>query len=108
MSPKRMMQSVFVVSLISFFLSGCSTTKLVTSWSDPNFNELPIQKVLIVGVIKNDLNRRAYESHFAEQLEKQGIAGIAAHQVISDSGGYRNYAKHHTVVVQLLGVPMRG
>lgn len=88
MSPKRMMQSVFVLSLISFFLSGCSTTKLVTSWSDPNFAELPIQKVLIVGVIKNDLNRRAYETHFAEQLEKQGIAGTAAHQVISDSGGY--------------------
>lgn len=88
MSPKRMMQGVFVLSLISFFLSGCSTTKLVTSWSDPNFNELPIQKVLIVGVIKNDLNRRAYETHFAEQLVKQGIAGTAAHQVISDSGGY--------------------
>ena len=88
MSPKRMMQSVFILSLIAFFLSGCSTTKLVTSWSDPNFNELPIQKVLIVGVIKNDLNRRAYESHFAEQLEKQGIVGTAAHQVISDSGGY--------------------
>ena len=88
MSPKRMMQSVFILFLIAFFLSGCSTTKLVTSWSDPNFNELPIQKVLIVGVIKNDLNRRAYESHFAEQLEKQGIAGTRSHQVISDSGGY--------------------
>ena len=87
MALKRMMQSVLVLSLICFLFSGCSTTKLVTSWSDPNFNELPIQKVLIVGVIKNDLNRRAYESHFAEQLEKEGIAGIAAHLVISDSSG---------------------
>jgi len=83
-----MLQSAFILSLIAFFLSGCSTTKLVTSWSDPNFNELPIQKVLIVGVIKNDLNRRAYGTHFAEQMEKQGIAGIDAHQVSSDSGGY--------------------
>ena len=64
MSLKRMMQSVFILTLISFFLSGCSTTKQVTSLSDPNFNELPIKKLLIFGVIKKYLNSRAYESHY--------------------------------------------
>lgn len=92
MSLKRMMHCFWVVLLINLLFSGCSTTKLVTSWSDPNFNELPIQKILIVGVIKNDINRRAYETHFAEQLEEEGIAGIAAHLVISDSDAYSERA----------------
>lgn len=92
MSLKRMMHCFWVVLLISLLFSGCSTTKLVTSWSDPNFNELPIQKILIVGVIKNDINRRAYETHFAEQLEEEGIVGIAAHLVISDSDAYSERA----------------
>jgi len=49
---------------------------------------LPTQKVLIVGVMKNDLNHRTYESQLAEQLEKEGITGIAAHLVISHSSKY--------------------
>jgi hypothetical protein len=87
-SLKRLMHCFLVLPLICLLFSGCSTTKLVTSWSDPNFNELPIQKVLIVGVMKNDLNRRTYELQFAEQLGKEGITGIAAHLVISDSSKY--------------------
>lgn len=84
----RISPLVFIISLISLLLAGCSSTKLVTSWSDPNFTGQPIQKVLIVGVNKDEVNRRSYEIHFAERLEKEGITGVPAHQVISDSSKY--------------------
>jgi hypothetical protein len=84
----RISPLIFIISLISLLLAGCSSTKLVTSWSDPNFTGQPIQKVLIVGVNKDEVNRRSYETHFAERLEKEGIIGVPAHQVISDSNKY--------------------
>ena len=84
----RISPLIFIISLISLLLAGCSSTKLVTSWSDPNFTGQPIQKVLIVGVNKDEVNRRSYETHFAERLEKEGITGVPAHQVISDSNKY--------------------
>jgi hypothetical protein len=71
---------------VLLLLSGCSSTKLVTSWSDPNFAGEPIQKVLVVGSMKNDIQRKMYESQFVERISKDGITGIPAHSVIADSG----------------------
>jgi hypothetical protein len=88
MLQHRIFPLIFIIALISLLIAGCSSTKLVNSWSDPNFTGQPIQKVLIVGVNKDEVNRRTYETHFAERLEKEGIAGVPAHQVISDSNKY--------------------
>ena len=88
MLQQRIFPLIITFTLIPLLFAGCSSTKLVTSWSDPNFKGQPIQKVLIVGVNKDEVNRRAYETHFAERLEKEGIVGVPAHQVISDSNKY--------------------
>jgi hypothetical protein len=88
MLQHRLYLLVLIFISVSLLLGGCSSTKLVNSWSDPNFAGQPIKKVLIVGVVKNEVNRRAYETHFAERLEKEGIAGVPAHQIISDSNKY--------------------
>ena len=88
MPQHRISPLIFIITLILLLFAGCSSTKLVNSWSDPNFAGQSIQKVLIVGVNKDEVNRRAYETHFAERLEKEGITGVPAHQVISDSKKY--------------------
>ena len=88
MLQQRIFPLVLILTLLSLLSAGCSSTKLISSWSDPNFAGQPLQKVLIVGVNKDEVNRRAYETHFAERLEQEGITGVPAHQVIADANKY--------------------
>ena len=39
---------------IFVFIAGCSTTSLVNSWSDPKSTGPALQKILVIGVIKDD------------------------------------------------------
>lgn len=85
MPKKSISFTVPALSFLLLLLSGCSSTKLVTSWSDPTFSGLPLQNVLVVGVMKNDIQRKMYESQFVERISKGDIKGVPAHTIIPDS-----------------------
>jgi len=76
-----------LLSTLFVSLSGCSSTQLVTSWSDASFSEKPVRKIFLVAVTENEMQRNLYEDIFAEQLRKINIDSIAAHTVISSANG---------------------
>lgn len=81
-----------LVNTIFFFLfltllGSCSTT-LVGSWSDASQLQEPIKTILILGVMRNDLDRRTYEDTFVEKIGKHGIIGIAGYTVMPNQEDY--------------------
>lgn len=68
--------------------SGCSSTKLVDSWSDPNLVEKPLERILVLGVMRDDMQRRVYEDGFVKRLSKRGVVGIAGYTVMPNREDY--------------------
>jgi len=81
--PKKI--SLFSM-LIIFFLSlgACSSTSLVNRWNDPEFKGPPLQKILVIGIIKDDIKRRSFEQEFSKLISGQGLTGIASYTLLPD------------------------
>jgi hypothetical protein len=85
----RFNYSLFFLSLLFLsILVGCSSTKLVESWSDSSLQTKPLKKILILGVMRNDLQRRMYEDVFAKRITKGDVIGIPGYTVMPDPKDY--------------------
>jgi hypothetical protein len=52
-------------------LGGCGSTQLVDLWSDPSYKAVPLNKLLVVAMRKDQLRRRMWEDAFVTALGKQ-------------------------------------
>jgi hypothetical protein len=75
---------LFMLFVFSFFVSACSTTSLVSRWSDPEFKGPELKKILVVGIIKDDIKRRSFEQEFARLISTSDRKGIASYTVMPD------------------------
>lgn len=69
METKIMVRAV--VGLVSLVLSGCATTTLVSTWDDPAYTQ-KIDKILVLGMSKNEGIRTKYEHTLATAIKAQG------------------------------------
>jgi len=61
-------------ALAALSLGGCSGgPKLINAWQDPEFESLPFDDVLVVGIGANPGRVRIFEQAFTEQLVSQGV-----------------------------------
>lgn len=65
-----------LVSLSLLLLMGCSSTKLVSTWKNPDNVVFDAYQVLVVGMIQDDNTRMEFESRFAEALRSQGVEAM--------------------------------
>ena len=61
----------FIMSLI-----GCSSTKLVDEWKNPDTNVFEARKVLVIGISPNIVTRRTFEQKLTNALEKKGVIAV--------------------------------
>jgi hypothetical protein len=74
-------------------LAGCaSSTKILTSWKSPDFQEGSVKKVVVMGLTPNNSIRRQYESMFVEELRKLKIEAVPGLDVISELKGVEKEA----------------
>ena len=66
-------------------LSACTSTTLVQKWHDPEYPGQKLQKILVLGVFKDDTRRRAFEQAFADQLIASGRRAVAGYSIVPDS-----------------------
>ena len=69
---------------ISLFLVGCNSTSLVNRWNDPKFTGPALEKILVIGIIKDDIQRRSFEEEFSKLITSNGRAGIASYTLMPD------------------------
>ena len=77
----------FGLFFILAFITGCSTTSLVNRWSDPKYSGPALEKILVIGVIKDDIQRRSFEEEFSKLITSNGRAGIASYTLMPDLQG---------------------
>jgi len=70
--------------LVAMLVSACATTQLTSVWKDPAYQTHP-NKIMVIGVAKNPLNRRLFEDEFVQQLKARGTDAIASYTVLPDA-----------------------
>lgn len=81
--------SVLLILIFGIFtLGGCSSSKLVQSWHEPAFQDKPLGKILVLGVFKNDLDRRLYEDSVVMALEKGKHQAVTGYSLMPNPSDY--------------------
>lgn len=81
-------QTLMVLGLA--WLSACATPQLKDSWKDPAFTGPPLKQVLVIGALKSDVNRRAFEDAFTSALKAAGTGAEPSYRMLPDSGQIPN------------------
>lgn len=62
-----------MIGISLLLLMGCSSTRLVSTWKNPDIVLFDAYQVLIVGMVQDDSARMEFESRFADALKNQGV-----------------------------------
>lgn len=62
-----------MIGISLLLLIGCSSTRLVSTWKNPDIVLFDAYQVLIVGMVQDDSARMEFESRFADALKNQGV-----------------------------------
>ncbi|MBW8242029.1 hypothetical protein K1F50_04400 [Muricauda oceani] len=65
-----------LIGITLLLLTGCSSTKLVSTWKNPDNVIFDAYQVLVVGMVQDDAMRMDFESKFAEALKAQGVDAV--------------------------------
>ena len=65
--------------LSALLLAGCSSTTVNSSWKDPSYTG-KVNNVYIIGITKQDTNRRVFEDGFSQHLASYGITGLTSYK----------------------------
>lgn len=77
--------SRFMLLLLSvIFIFGCSSTQLAGTWHDQSVKSGSVNKVFVIGVATDKLNRRLVEDQFAAKIASYGSSAIPSYKYFSD------------------------
>lgn len=74
--------TLFFMTALVALLSACGTLR-VDSWSNPDFPNRAVGKVMVLGVGKTVEISRQYENLFIEQLNRLGVEADSMHRYVS-------------------------
>lgn len=74
----RMFLSLMLL-LLTTFVTACSTSSLSGSWKNPEYRG-HLGKVYVIGVAKQEINRRLFEDEFSRSLQAHGVVGISSYK----------------------------
>jgi len=81
---------IVIWSVLLGLASCASQTQLYERWHDETFAGQKLEKILVIGIIKDDIRRRALESAFVTAVESKGTKGIAGYTLLPDNGKLDN------------------
>jgi hypothetical protein len=72
---------VVLAALVAAALGGCASTKMTSTWEDPNVGSVHFRRVVGVALTRDPGLRRLAEDEFVEAV---GPAAIAGYQILPD------------------------
>ncbi len=70
--------SMLILGGIAFY--GCSDSRLVDVWKDPQYDFGSIKKVVVIAAIDGNARRRIWEDSFVKILSKYGIEAVPSYK----------------------------
>ena len=87
-----MKRNFFLVALLLAMilgLSACSSkTSLYERWHDEEYFGSKLQKVLVLGLFKDDIQRRLFESEFVKQVDASGKRAVAGYTLMPNNDDF--------------------
>ena len=80
--------ALFLAGLCAIFLMSCNSTRLASSWREPDrtITSTPLNKILIVAMVRNETTRRKAEDEVKKYLQDRGVVSY-------------NYLDEHTTSI---------
>lgn len=66
-------------------LGGCSSLNVVESWHKPAPLSRPYQKVMILGIFRDETLRQTFENLVVDEFSKQQIPAVASYTLVPDA-----------------------
>jgi hypothetical protein len=85
MCRQMMMFGLMVGLLLS--IAGCASTTISGAWKDPQYQGGTLDKVLVIGIAKQETMKRLYEDAFVAALHQQGITASPGYKILPTNGG---------------------
>ncbi len=71
-SLNKILRLIFSVTVI-FLVTGCSSSKLINSWKDPELKPAQLKNVFVICVNNNNTKRREWEDAVVNSLKSNGV-----------------------------------
>lgn len=71
-----------VTTLLFLMIASCATTTLDSVWRDPNYQGGKLKKVFVIGVAREETNRRLFEDKFVARLKTYGTDALSSYTII--------------------------
>jgi hypothetical protein len=78
--------SILVALALVSVVSGCSFTKLVNQWENPQAVPARFSRILVIGVTQQPAMRRLFEDAFVAKLRAEGVDAVPSYQLIPEDG----------------------
>lgn len=79
----------FFILITLLGLLSCSTqTKLYERWHDVAYSGPKLQKVLVLGIFKDDIRRRSFEATFVKEVDAEGKRAVAGYTLMPEKEDY--------------------
>jgi hypothetical protein len=86
---KRLIYTLALTVITLGLISCGSSTRLIESWHDETYSDGPkLETILVLGVIQDDIQRRAFEARFVEGLIAGGKKAIAGYTLMPEESDY--------------------
>ncbi len=81
--------SVLLLLVVGLSLmAGCSSTKLVDSWHASDYQAEPFKRILVLGIMQTELQRKTYEDSFVARITTGDVVGIAGYTLMPNRQDY--------------------
>lgn len=67
------------VLALAIGLGGCGNTKITDSWTDANIEPKPMGKIVVVGLVDDNVSKHLFEDMFTKALKDRGNDATAAY-----------------------------
>jgi hypothetical protein len=81
-------ESFFIGGMVCCLLAlmaGCASSKLVDIWSDASFQPPPLNKMLVISVSMNPMQRHMWEDAFSQELAKHDVAATPSYRLFPEA-----------------------
>ena len=83
MAALRQQIQILALCLCAAALCACASTRIVTSWHDPEASKMGFKKVLVVGIVRDTDRRRGVEARMVQDIEKRGVKAVPSFKLIT-------------------------
>lgn len=73
---------ILILAVLLGVVSCSSQTRLYERWNDEQYKGPKLQKVLVLGIFKDDVRRRSFEATFTKTVNQSGKRAIAGYTIM--------------------------